>query len=104
MQAAHRFVFARDRDLYLAAHVALRMRLSLYASAPPGEWRFVKIAFGRPRRAPGYAYAWLGDREDAEPAVQETLLAARQALAGRPAERLRFLMMAKLDKVRGLSA
>ena len=47
----HRFVFARDRDLYLAAHIALRTRLSLYAETPPASWRFVKNRYGRPEIA-----------------------------------------------------
>lgn len=45
------FHFDRDRDVYLAAHLLLRHRLSHYAPVGPGQWVFEKSAYGRPELA-----------------------------------------------------
>ncbi|MEM7120950.1 MAG: 4'-phosphopantetheinyl transferase superfamily protein [Pseudomonadota bacterium] len=49
----HAFRFDRDRRVFLAAHLLLRTRLSLYAPVAPGAWTFEKNAFGRPEVAGG---------------------------------------------------
>jgi len=46
-----RFVFARDRRLYLTAHVLLRTVLSRYAAVGPADWRFEEDPQGKPRIA-----------------------------------------------------
>ena len=49
MQRAERFVFARDRRSYLAAHGLLRLALSAADPARlPGEWHFANGPHGRP--------------------------------------------------------
>lgn len=45
------FKFAKDRDLYIAAHAALRWLLSSYADVEPAAWRFTTENFGKPRIA-----------------------------------------------------
>jgi 4'-phosphopantetheinyl transferase len=45
---ANRFVFDRDRALFVRAHALLRTTLSRYAAIAPGEWRFVTNPFGKP--------------------------------------------------------
>jgi 4'-phosphopantetheinyl transferase len=47
-----RFVFARDRDLYLTMHAVTRWLLSAVTGDPPAGWRFVAGAYGRPELAP----------------------------------------------------
>jgi 4'-phosphopantetheinyl transferase len=47
-QTFAKFVFDRDRRLYLTAHALLRTTLSRYASVPPAAWRFVRNRYGRP--------------------------------------------------------
>ena len=44
-----RFVFEKDRRLYLAAHVLARSVLSKYAAVAPSEWRFESEPGGKPR-------------------------------------------------------
>jgi 4'-phosphopantetheinyl transferase len=46
-----RFVFDRDRDAYLMAHVLLRATLSRYAHVSPEQWRFRTLDRGRPEVA-----------------------------------------------------
>lgn len=48
-----RLVFARDRQLWRAAHVLLRQALAAVTGRPPGEWRFARAAQGKPMLAPG---------------------------------------------------
>ena len=43
-----RFVFEKDRRLYLAAHALVRRALSRRAAVDPAAWRFVAEAGGRP--------------------------------------------------------
>jgi 4'-phosphopantetheinyl transferase len=45
---AARFRFARDRQLYVRAHVLLRRVLSLNADVTPEDWRFERGAHGKP--------------------------------------------------------
>jgi 4'-phosphopantetheinyl transferase len=45
---ADRFLFERDRALFVRAHGLLRTTLSRYAALAPGEWRFVTNPFGKP--------------------------------------------------------
>lgn len=40
--------FSKDRDIYLTAHVLLRVVLSKYAHVPPEAWAFTSNRFGRP--------------------------------------------------------
>jgi len=47
-----RYVFARDRDLYLTMHAVQRRLLSAVTGEPPAGWRFVAGAQGRPELAP----------------------------------------------------
>lgn len=47
-----RFVFARDRDLYLTMHAVQRRLLSAITGDPPAGWRFVAGPYGRPELAP----------------------------------------------------
>ena len=47
-----RFVFARDRDLYLTMHAVQRRLLSAVTGEPPAAWRFVAGPYGRPELAP----------------------------------------------------
>lgn len=51
------FRFHRDRDVFLAAHLLLRTRLSHYAPSGPDDWVFKKNAFGRPEIAAPGPYA-----------------------------------------------
>ena len=44
-----RFVFEKDRRLFLAAHVLVRSVLSKYAAVAPSEWRFESEPGGKPR-------------------------------------------------------
>jgi 4'-phosphopantetheinyl transferase len=53
-QRCDRFLFAKDRALYLVAHALVRSALSCYANVAPGAWRFVQNAFGRPEIARGF--------------------------------------------------
>jgi 4'-phosphopantetheinyl transferase len=50
-----RLAYARDRELYRAAHLLLRHALSAAGGLPPEAWRFVRPAQGKPRLAPGFA-------------------------------------------------
>jgi 4'-phosphopantetheinyl transferase len=43
-----RFRFEEDRVSFIVAHALLRIALSRYAAAGPGEWRFSTSAHGRP--------------------------------------------------------
>lgn len=43
-----RFLFERDRRLYLAAHALVRRTLSRHADVEPAAWRFTTEAGGRP--------------------------------------------------------
>jgi 4'-phosphopantetheinyl transferase len=43
-----RFLFERDRRLYVAAHALLRTTLSRHAAVAPGAWRFSAEPSGRP--------------------------------------------------------
>jgi 4'-phosphopantetheinyl transferase len=45
---ASRFAFARDRERFVAAHVALRAILARYTSQAPHEICYVENAFGKP--------------------------------------------------------
>jgi 4'-phosphopantetheinyl transferase len=46
---AARFVFDRDRRLFIVAHALVRCTLSRYAPVPPQAWRFAAGSHGRPR-------------------------------------------------------
>ena len=46
-----RFVFDKDRRLFLAAHAQVRAALSLYADVPPADWAFRANPYGRPEIA-----------------------------------------------------
>jgi len=48
---AARFVFDRDRHLFVAAHVLLRRALSEYEPVEPGAWAFAAGAHGKPALA-----------------------------------------------------
>lgn len=48
-----RLHFARDRQVYLAAHVLVRSVLSRYAPLAPEDWRFIRGPHGRPEIAEG---------------------------------------------------
>lgn len=48
-----RFIFARDRHLFLVAHATLRRVLSHYASVHPAAWKFEVNKYGRPSIAAG---------------------------------------------------
>jgi 4'-phosphopantetheinyl transferase len=43
-----RFVFEKDRRLFLASHVLVRSVLSKYAAIPPAEWSFAEHDNGKP--------------------------------------------------------
>lgn len=43
-----RFVFQRDRDLFLATRALARTTLSRYADVQPAGWRFVSDGYGKP--------------------------------------------------------
>lgn len=47
-EKANRFIFDKDRILYLAAHAHLRQVLSHYEDIPPSEWKFRTTPLGRP--------------------------------------------------------
>jgi 4'-phosphopantetheinyl transferase len=55
---ARRFVFERDRRLFLTARAFLRTRLSRYAKVPASSWRFSENEFGKPEvcRPAGYSF------------------------------------------------
>jgi 4'-phosphopantetheinyl transferase len=53
-QRASRFVFARNRVEFIAAHALLRATLASEFGAPPGAWDFVADAYGKPA-------AWVGN-------------------------------------------
>jgi 4'-phosphopantetheinyl transferase len=46
-----RFVFERDREIFLATRVLVRTTLSRYHPVAPADWRFVANAYGRPEIA-----------------------------------------------------
>ena len=46
-----KFLFDRDRKIYLAAHTLLRTALTRYAPVRPAEWVFCRNDFGRPEIA-----------------------------------------------------
>jgi 4'-phosphopantetheinyl transferase len=50
-ERAARFVFDRDRETYVLAHVLLRLALSHRAPVPPEHWRFRTGPYGRPEVA-----------------------------------------------------
>lgn len=43
-----RFVFEKDRRLYLASHILVRRVLSKYAEIPPADWSFAEGENGKP--------------------------------------------------------
>jgi 4'-phosphopantetheinyl transferase len=47
-QRHERFIFARDRQLFLTAHALVRRVLSRYEPVAPGDWRFAPNQHGRP--------------------------------------------------------
>ncbi len=47
-----RFLFEKDRHLYLISHALVRWALSQYDQVSPAEWRFVENDYGRPEVAP----------------------------------------------------
>ncbi len=47
-QRGARFVFARHRVLFVAAHALLRTAMARLGGHPPAEWRFVTDAHGKP--------------------------------------------------------
>ena len=54
-QHAQAFRFAKDRELYIAAHVFLRRCLSLHAPLTPAAWQFSTNHYGKPFITnPGY--------------------------------------------------
>ena len=57
-ERAQSFKFARDRRLYIAAHVFLRQVLSHYANVSPAAWQFTFNAYGKPAIANPHC-AWL---------------------------------------------
>ncbi len=46
---AARFMFAHDRDSYVAAHALVRATLSAFFARAPQDWTFVTGAHGKPR-------------------------------------------------------
>jgi 4'-phosphopantetheinyl transferase len=52
-ERAARFVFARDRRDYVAAHALLRRSLSRYGRVSPEAWQFMAAADGKPMIAAG---------------------------------------------------
>lgn len=44
----NRFVFEKDRHIYLVAHAQVRSLLSFYSDVNPADWRFVLNRYGRP--------------------------------------------------------
>lgn len=52
---AARFVFARDRASFVAAHALLRESLSEHEDLPPGAWTFAQRAHGKPVLADRHA-------------------------------------------------
>lgn len=54
-ERAGRFVFAADRESFLAAHALLRETLSGFAGVPPAEWRFSAGSHGKPELAGAHA-------------------------------------------------
>jgi 4'-phosphopantetheinyl transferase len=51
MQRYQRFIFDRDKHLFLVAHATLRVVLSKYENVPPEEWQFERNVYGRPEVA-----------------------------------------------------
>src|SRR6266487_2686855 len=49
---ADRFHFARDREVFVAAHALKRKLLSWAGDLPPADWRFIVGRWGKPRIAP----------------------------------------------------
>ena len=53
-QARHaRYLFDKDKHLFLVAHALVRCTLSRYDARAPSDWTFVIGAHGRPEIAPG---------------------------------------------------
>jgi 4'-phosphopantetheinyl transferase len=52
---AERFVFARDRVIFVASHALLRHALSAYEDVAPAAWRFGQEGAGKPRLAAAHA-------------------------------------------------
>src|SRR5262249_35625745 len=50
-EQAQRFVFERDRTLYLIAHALVRTTLSRYVPVAPAAWKFRTNEYGRPGTA-----------------------------------------------------
>jgi 4'-phosphopantetheinyl transferase len=48
LSRADRFVFAADRESFVAAHALARSMLSEVTGRPPASWRFATGAFGKP--------------------------------------------------------
>ncbi len=48
-----RFLFEKDRHLFLVSHAMLRTVLSKYAAPAPSDWRFDTNTFGKPAIATG---------------------------------------------------
>ncbi len=53
-QRAARFIFDKDRHLFVLAHDLLRRTLSRYGDAAPEDWRFVRNRFGKPALDPAH--------------------------------------------------
>jgi len=70
-ERAARFLFARHRVLFVAAHALLRTALVELADAPPAAWRFVADPHGKPA-------AWLGP----DPAPLSFNLSHTEGMAG----------------------
>lgn len=62
-----RFVFARDRRDFAAAHELLRRTLSRFADRPPGDWTFLADANGKPYLLEDKALAVPGSRDSGVP-------------------------------------
>jgi 4'-phosphopantetheinyl transferase len=56
---AERFVFAHDREAYIAAHALARFLLSSFAALAPPAWRFAPGQYGKPEIIDHPAAAWL---------------------------------------------
>ncbi len=51
MRQYHRYIFDRDKHLFLVAHAMLRTVLSKYEDVAPEEWKFEHNEYGRPEVA-----------------------------------------------------
>ncbi len=57
LERYQRFYFEADRLNYLAAHALLRLVLSRYVPYVPGQWRFLRGAYGKPQIDPALTSA-----------------------------------------------